>query len=177
VTGREGGWLQTYTGRQFWPLDPRASEVDIVDIAHALSNMCRFGGHCEEFYSVAQHSYLVSSICPPEDALWGLLHDASEAYLVDIPRPVKAFLRDYKTYERDLERVIAKRFDLPSEMPESVKRADNSLLATEARDLMKSPPFLWERLAEPLDSRIVPWSPAIAEEIFLRKFHLLQGRQ
>ena len=82
---RNGSWLQTYTGIQFWPLDPRPEEIDIQDIAHALSLLCRFNGHCQRFYSVAEHSVHVSTILAPEFGLWGLLHDAAEAYLSDIP--------------------------------------------------------------------------------------------
>jgi hypothetical protein len=86
---RKGDWMQTYTGRQFWPIDPRADEIDIVDIAHALSQQCRFAGHCKSFYSVATHSWHTSNVCNSENALWGLLHDAAEAYLVDLPTPIK----------------------------------------------------------------------------------------
>ena len=69
VSARKGDWMQTYTGRQFWPIDPRANEVHIEDIAHALSMMCRYNGHCRTFYSVAEHSVLVSQHVPPEHAL------------------------------------------------------------------------------------------------------------
>src|SRR4051812_30250690 len=84
---RVGNWMQTFTGRQFWPVDPRADEIAIEDIARALAMTCRFGGHVRFHYSVAQHSFLVSLVCSPEHALWGLLHDASEAYLGDVVWP------------------------------------------------------------------------------------------
>src|SRR6266496_3875421 len=77
------------SGKWFNVFNPKPEDVDIRDIAHALSNQCRFTGHTKEFYSVAQHSVLVSTFCAPEDAAWGLLHDASEAYLSDIASPVK----------------------------------------------------------------------------------------
>ena len=83
---RKGDWMQTHSGIQFWPLDPRPEDILIEDIAHALSNQCRFAGHCCFHYSVAQHSVLVSENVPAQDAMWGLLHDAGEAYLVDLPR-------------------------------------------------------------------------------------------
>src|SRR4051812_6540197 len=86
---QKGDWMQTISGKAFFPLDPRPADVDIQDIAHALAFQCRFGGHVKEFYSVAEHSVRVSLICAHEDAKWGLLHDATEAYLSDIVRPVK----------------------------------------------------------------------------------------
>src|ERR1017187_10636100 len=79
------GSITTFSGIHFWPLLPNPADIRIEDIAHALSNQCRFAGHAREFYSVAEHSVRVSQLCPPEDALWGLLHDASEAYLTDVP--------------------------------------------------------------------------------------------
>src|ERR1700724_2684254 len=84
----DGGWQQTFTGRRFYPLSPRVEDVCIEDIAHALSNICRYGGHCREFYSVAQHCNMVSDWMP-EFKLEGLLHDSPEAYIGDMVRPVK----------------------------------------------------------------------------------------
>ena len=81
---RIGDWMQTYTGERFWPLDPRIEDIHIRDISMALGKLCRYGGHTIFFYSVAEHSVLVSEYVPEEYALWGLLHDASEAYLSDI---------------------------------------------------------------------------------------------
>ena len=134
---RVGGWIQTYTGVAFYPFDPRPSEIQIHDIAHALSMQCRFTGHVKEFYSVAQHSVLVALHCPQEDRLWALLHDATEAYLADVARPVKqhAVMEPYRTIENDLERMICQRFGLPLEKPSSVTVADKRMLATEKRDL------------------------------------------
>lgn len=86
---QDNSWIQTFSGRQFFPLEPRVEDVCIEDIAHGLSNLCRYAGHCECFYSVAQHCLLVSRVVPREHALRGLLHDASEAYLIDVPRPIK----------------------------------------------------------------------------------------
>ena len=108
---RKGDFIQTFTGRMFWPIDPQPDEVDIEDIAHALSNVCRFCGHTREFYSVAQHSVLVSEIVPAAFALEGLLHDATEAYISDVARPVKPYLTNYKEIEINLYRAIAKRFN------------------------------------------------------------------
>jgi hypothetical protein len=170
-----GQWMQTATGRQVYPLDPRVEDICIEDIAHALSNQCRFAGHVRHFYSVAQHSVLVSYCCKPEDALWGLLHDATEAYLVDVPTPVKRFLSEYKGYENALEKVICDRFLLQRGMPPSVHKADAVLLATEARDLMGPPPASWGPMQEPLRMVIIPWDPGLAKRKFLQRFVALGG--
>jgi len=170
------GWIQTHGGRQFWPLAPRADDIDIGDIAHSLSLLCRFNGHCREFYSVAEHSLRVSRLCAPEQALWGLLHDAAEAYFGDIPRPVKAQFPAVADMEERLLRAVAERFALPWPPPAAVREADERLLATEARDLMGAPPADWRLVAAPLAERIVPLAPRAAEAAFLARFHDLKGR-
>jgi hypothetical protein len=170
---RRGNWMQTYTGHQFWPLDPRPEEVFIADIAHALANACRFGGHCNSFYSVAEHSVLVSQVVPPELALMGLLHDASEAYVCDIPRPLKPFLTGYKEIEERVWRAIADRFELPHEMPQAIKDADNAVLLTEAKAIMKPHPAEWCVPGEPAAVSVLGFPPNFAEQIFLRRFQEL----
>lgn len=166
--------MQTATGLVFWPMDPRASEIEIEDIAHALSNLCRYLGHTREFYSVAQHSVLVARALPPELRAWGLLHDASEAYLVDVPRPVKPYLTGYREAEEVVERAVAEALGLCWPMPTEVKRVDNAILADEAAQLMAKPPRDW-RLAEPaLGIDIDPWSPQTAKRRFLEAFHALE---
>lgn len=167
---RAGNWMQTFTGRQFWPLDPRADEVFIEDIAHALSLACRFGGHCERFYSVAEHSYLASYIVPPEDALVALLHDASEAYVVDIPRPLKPYLAGYKDIETRVWLAIAERFGVSPDMPASVKIADNAMLLAEAEQIMKPHPAPWSVPGEAANVAIYGMRPAEAEHKFLARF-------
>ena len=164
-------WMQTYTGRVFWPLDPRAEDVDIIDIAHALSNLCRYGGHSKIFYSVAHHSVLVSQIVPREDALWGLMHDAAEAYVIDLIRPIKhsAGARWYREVEARVMVAVCDRFGLPIQQPASVDEADLVMLATERRDLMAPPPRPWRRDALPLPLQIRPWTPQRAEMEFLSR--------
>ena len=158
------------------PCSPHPDQIDIDDIAHSLSQQCRFLGHTDAFYSVSQHSVLVSQIVPAEDALCGLLHDAAEAYLCDLPAPIKRApeMWFYRTAESLLTRAIAARFGLPPEMPESVKRADRIILATEFRDVTTATDLDWiaaECGAEPRpDLRILPWTPPIAEDRFLRRF-------
>lgn len=180
---RRGDWMQTYTGRQFWPLDPRADEVDLDDIAHALAHQCRFAGHTAGFYSVAEHSvrvsrYLLDTTGDDHLALCGLLHDASEAYLVDLPRPVKRQpeMAAYSAAEDRVMAVIAERFGLPERFDKDprVKHADVVLLATEARDLMRRPPNAWAPMPDPLPRIIEPWSPLEAKAAFLEAFARLQ---
>jgi hypothetical protein len=173
-------WIQTFTRKQFWPLEPRPQDIDIVDIAHALSNLCRYGGHVEEFYSVAQHCVLVSRVVPQEHALRGLLHDASEAYLVDVPRPIKRSegMEAYRAAEQRLEAAIYERFGLPSEDPECIKTADNQLLRTEQRDLMKPAPAAWKDYrVGALPETIIPWAPSASRFAYLNRFSELTGER
>ena len=134
--------ILTYNGKLFDVLKPDPNQIDLVDIAAALSKLCRFGGHCREFYSVAEHSILASALIQqeyPEDrmlAAWALLHDASEAYMVDIPRPVKRQLQEYVRLEDAIQKTIAERFDLPWPMPDEVHQADTNMLALELRVYM-----------------------------------------
>lgn len=170
------GWIQTYTGKQFWPLEPRIEDIDIRDIAHALSNLCRFAGHVEQFYSVAQHSVLVSHIVPPQHALRGLLHDASEAYLIDLPRPIKhaAVMGAYRAAEAHLQGMIYERFGLKPEDPESVKSADNRIFKAERRDLLKASRADWQDFdVAAVETKITPWTPLLAETLFKQRFNEL----
>jgi hypothetical protein len=171
-----GDWFQTYTGKQFYPMDPRPEDINIVDIAHALSLTCRFSGHCAEFYSVAQHSVLVASLCSKENALYGLLHDASEAYLTDMPRPMKHgtdFGKLYKEAEARAMRAICDKFGLPHEEPAEIKQHDQTLLFTEQRDLMSRAPKAWKDQVPPLERTLKPWSPQTAEQHFLAMYSSL----
>lgn len=168
---RAGGCMTTFTGRDFWPLEPHQDDVVIEDIAHALSLLCRFAGHTRTFYSVAQHSVLVSYACHPAHALAGLLHDAAEAYVVDLPRPLKRLpeLTGYRLIEAAVHRAITRRFGLAPGLPPSVIEADELVLAWEQRDLRDRAPVGVEVPTEPL----VPWAPAAAERAFLDRFHAL----
>ena len=134
------GFIGTFSGLRFWPLLPNPADILIADIAHALAHQCRFGGHASKFYSVAEHSVHVSQLCLPEHALGGLLHDASEAYLVDLPRPLKQLPEfvPYREAERRLQRAVAVWFGLPEDQPASVTEADDTMLWIEARSLLDS---------------------------------------
>lgn len=169
-------WVQTYTGRQFYPTNPRPEDIDFRDIAHALSNICRFNGHSREYHSVAQHSVHVSSLLEGRDLkLWGLLHDAAEAYLSDVPKPTKPLLPEFEAMEDRLLQAVAVRFDLPWPMPEEVNRADLIALATEKRDLMGPEPAPWNLNIEPDPKRIEPVGPATARLMFIKAYTELGG--
>lgn len=167
---RKGDWIQTYTGIAFWPLDAREEEIDILDIAHSLSMQCRFGGHCEEFYSVAEHCCHIYDLVSDKHKLWGLLHDASEAYLVDLPRPVKRSIPDYKEIENNLMKVICSKFELSEEMPAEVHEADMRILYDEAAQNMKTPPQPWDDRIEPFGIKLQFWSPQRAKEEFIIRY-------
>jgi hypothetical protein len=174
---RKGDWIQTVTGKQFWPLDPRPEEVDIRDIASALSKLCRYGGQCLRFYSVAEHCVHVAAHAPDELKLTALLHDASEAYLSDVIRPIKSHLANYLDIEAGLERVIAKRFGLTWPWAPEVKRLDTAILADELDQVMAPPPVAWSQTTEPALGVVLPcWTPFRAEIEFIEAFHRYGGK-
>jgi hypothetical protein len=177
---RLGFSMQTFTGRLYWPIDPRPEEVCIEDIAHHLSNICRFGGATTCHYSVAQHSYLVSLACLPEHALLGQLHDAAEAYCGDAIGPIKKyppFAAIYDEIEAKNHVAIMAHFGLPAEIPDDVKHADRVLRSTEQRDLMGGARVEVVSGYAPLGDRIVAWSPELSEQMFLLRFaYLTTGR-
>ena len=178
--------METYTGRKIFPMAARVAEIKIEDIAHALSNLCRFAGHTEYFYSVAQHSVMVSHLSDGSSKMEGLLHDATEAYLVDIPRPVKLALPQYKEYEANLCKVIFRAFKLQYPIPFSVLLADEIMLEAEHRQLLHSE-LEWEDLPDEFkkikdfdklaaDVRIEPMLPRNAEKLFLETFESYGGK-
>jgi hypothetical protein len=179
IWDRESDWIQTYTAKAVRPLSLRLQDISILDIAHALANQCRFSGHVSEFYSVAEHSVRASYICEPQVAKWMLLHDASEAYLVDMPRPLKrstGFGEIYKLAEERAMKIIADRFGIEWPEPAQVKHFDLVMLVTEQRDLMGRAPKPWkDNGVEPLSSPIRPWQPRAAKERFLFRFFQLFG--
>lgn len=173
--GRVGNWMQTYTGRQFWPMDPRPGEINIDDIAHGLANACRYAGHCLKFYSVAEHSVIMSYIVPERLALTALLHDATEAYVVDVPRPLKPFLAGYKEIEHRVWLAIAARYGLPEDLPAEIKEADNAMLLAEQKQIMAPPPADWCVPGVAANVPINCWSPDVAERRFLQRFRELMN--
>jgi len=166
--------LTTWTGRTIDYADPQPEDINIVDIATALSRECRYAGHASDFYSVAQHSVLCSRIVPPEFAIEALLHDAAEAYVKDIPTPLKRMLPDYQFIEGLFDRAIRLHFGLPEAISQRVMDADNILLVTEVRDLFPVGRVLHNMTAEPMNGRIWPLAPETAKDQFLERFNFLK---
>lgn len=152
---------------------PKHADIALEDIALGLSRICRWNGQLREFYSVAQHSVLVAEQCGAGAGLWGLLHDASEAYLCDLPSPLKALpaLAGYRALEAIWQRVIYQRFGLAGEVPREVWTADAYVLAWERRDLVDGAPTAPELPAE----RLRGLRPRQAEDLFLSRFRELAG--
>lgn len=170
-----GASVITRSGFYFDFLDPDPETICIEDIAWGLAHTCRFGGQSLSFYSVAQHSVLVSHATPPEFAFAGLMHDAAEAYCGDVVGPLKQLLPDYKAVEKRVEAVVLGKFGLPATMPVEVKHADLRLLRTEQRDLTSGGGRNWNGLdAYPaLDERILALQPGEAASLFLARFQVL----
>jgi len=167
MTERKGEWFVTYTGRRFYPFDPRVADIDIKDIAHSLSLQTRWLGHCKTHYSIASHSLACARVAemgaqPPEVVRWCFMHDASEAYVGDVIRPIKRSLWvadgpntvedirmfPFKTVEDRIHKLIAERFKLPWSMPAMVHEIDNRMLMTEALHLtnyMRDPHWVHEK--------------------------------
>jgi hypothetical protein len=183
----KGSWCQMW-GRDgnavaINPLALTEDMVQIETIAHALSNQCRFNGHVKKFFSVAAHCLYVSRFCDEQDALWGLLHDASEAYIVDIPRPLKKWegLSGYMALEKSIMSVICNKFGIEPEMPESVVVADDLLLQWEIRDnLQPKIDVIFPQYKGQLTGSYAPLvtdeHPEITEREFLHRFAELRKR-
>jgi len=164
-------WIQTVSGNKVDLQRPDPDTIDIRDIAHALSMLCRFCGHTYKFYSIAEHSVRVMMLVPPGQELAALLHDASEAYIADISRPLKSLLPDYKQVEDNFEYVINYKYGLDGKVDhKAIKKADNIMLATEGRDLLMDTTG-WNLPEPPLAIHIEPWLQQTAELHFLEQFY------
>lgn len=180
-----GPYLQTVSGRWVNPFDPDPDQLAVDDIARALANQCRFGGHCWVFYSVAQHSVIVSELVEQrggdaEDVFAALMHDAGEAYLGDMPHPLKhrsPLGAAFKEAEDHLEQALREHFGIKPDVPE-IRRADRALLATERR-AFSDEAWHWPELEgiEPLDLELTAWSPDEAAEAFMRRYAELEARR
>ncbi|MDO8890711.1 MAG: phosphohydrolase [Sulfurimicrobium sp.] len=168
-------YVSTYLGNRFYPLEPRIVDVAIEDIAHGLAYQCRFNGQTSAFYSVAQHSLIVASLVPDELKFAALLHDAAEAYLGDMVKPLKVLLPAFSDIEDSVTRIIGERFGVDLQHNPAIKRADLISLATEKRDLMpySAEPWTYLEGVEPCLEIIRPMAPEIAKQAFLKSFEKL----
>lgn len=169
--------MQLVSGKSYWPADPHESEVDITDIAHALGMICRFGGQALRFYSVAEHSVHVSMLVPHEHALQALLHDAPEAYIGDMIRPVKDIVGNaYRNLEDLNWHVVARRFGVSPVMHPTVKDADDMMLQAERKLLKPQDLEPWEHVhgvPAATGVNIVFLDPMDAKDAFLHRFREL----
>ncbi len=163
--------LTTYSGKDFDLAQPNASLLSIEDVAHSLSQLCRFTGHCVRFYSVAQHSVLVSMLVPPELAYVGLMHDITESVLGDVASPLKDLLPDYRWLEQRVWLSMAIQYDLPVCMPRGVKYADLQALALEKKHLMPDTgPWAILHGVEVPNLSLYTQTPDEAKRSFLRRY-------
>ena len=171
--------VSTKSGRRVSLLNPSPSQIVIGDIAHGLAHQCRFNGHTNKFYSVAQHSVLVASILPRELRLAGLLHDASEAYLGDVVQPLKDLLPEYQSIEANFCEVLGARFGVHLQHNDDIRHADLVVLATERRDLMPMDTADWSSIAgiTPMSRSIKPKSPEAASAQFMEMFFMLTNQK
>lgn len=177
TTITETGVIQTYSGRYIDLLNPKCSDIDIQDIAHHLSMICRFNGACSRFYSVAEHSYHVTSLAPVNLQQAALLHDAAEAYLGDLTGPLKKLLPEFKRIEENLQRVIFGRFgiDLTADDKRQIKRLDLKMLGVERMSLMPRDGSSWvslETISIPKFS-ITPATQEEAKKMFLNAVEII----
>jgi hypothetical protein len=166
-----GTAIQTRSGLMFDFANPQQDSIDLHDIAHALALTNRYGGHTSDPYSVAQHCVLCSEQAPPGLEMEALLHDAAEAYIGDVPSPLKQMLPDFRATEKRVEAAIAEKFGVPTTMSPAVKMVDTRMLVTEAVQLG----FRWWRSlnCEPFDLTIRPWSWKWAKRRFVARYYEL----
>jgi len=176
--------IQTYTGGKFDFDDLESNEINIEDIAHSLSMLCRYNGHTKMFYSVAEHSLLIAEVVSDKAKLFALLHDAAEVYISDISRPLKKFLSyqgtSIKDFESQVLKVILKRFDIdlyqiPTTIRNEVNEADNRILVNERGILNRcNDESIWEswiKDIKPLTNIVIRCEPPfLVEPEFLKKY-------
>lgn len=170
-----GDWMQTFTGKAFYPLDVHEDDIDILDIAHSLALQCRYNGHVDKHYSVAEHCVLLSHIVAPEKALWALLHDAPEAYIGDMVRPLKKHMPDFMAADDRITAVIALKYGLDGTViPADVTAMDIQICLNERNALLGTPPMEWAIDGDPIPNvTIHAWDWQMAELQYLERFHEL----
>lgn len=172
-------WIETHTGKQFWFLNPSPEMFDIEDIAHALSMVCRYAGHVTRFYSVAAHCCVIADHFShdPRLHLTALMHDAAEAYIGDMPRPLKRQLPQFRKVEVRIEQALAETFGLIYPWPKVIKDADLRITLDERRALKPYSTRMWaENSLMPLGVTIPDWSPERAKWSFLNRYDIARRR-
>jgi len=166
-------WIRSWSGKRidFLDLDPK--EITKEDIAVGLSRECRFGNHTQPIYVVAQHCVLASYLVPSHLAFAALLHDASEAYLRDIPSPLKDILPGYRRIEREFEKILFKKYGVPYPIPPEIKEVDIKLRKLESHLFMKDSAESKKPRKDFVEIDIVPWTPDEAKEKFLQRWEEL----
>lgn len=172
-------FIETYTGRAFFPRSPRVEDFSIIDIAHHLSNDCRYSGATMQFYSTAQHCCLLADYVrverkgSPLDCLQILMHDGAEAYLRDIPRPIKQHLPEYRKWDFALTMTMRAWLGLDGvPIPDWQDELDSRIIADERLQLMTDSGNDWKHNVQPLDIVIEPWTARYAEQEFLQRYAL-----
>ena len=165
-TVANGKCVRTFSGKVVDVMDPNPDMIVIDDVGHALSNLCRFGGHSNQFYSVAQHSVRAAHMAEHHHKFTALMHDAAEAYLMDLPKPIKNCLPEYKLAEHNLMIVISAKFGFEWPLPEAVEWIDKKLLEHEWLQLM----------AGDNNSSLLAWTPEFAKRNFLEMYYSLKGK-
>ena len=167
---RKGDWILTFTNRRVWTIDPRVSEISIIDIAHALAMSCRYTGHGVNFYSVAEHSCHLFDNCSEQNRFWALMHDGSEGYISDINRPTKPHITGYREIEDSLMKVICLRFGLGPVMPSEVMDIDLRICKDEMYQNLQGFDMGGDRV-KALGVTLQYWEPRKAEIEFLGRFY------
>lgn len=182
-------YIATYSGGSAYPFGLNPDDISVEDIAHSLSMQCRYAGHTSEFWSVAAHSLEVSRRVEDavretsadgavvfEAALAGLLHDASEAYLVDLPKPIKPLFVNYAQWEEAAELAVATRFGMQFPWPAIVTRMDKAIVRDEVANFFCVGSVAWKRhgVTQPAHN-LVPLDPVVGERLFLERFYLLMN--
>lgn len=175
---KKNPWIQTYTGKQYFYLDPKPESIDILDIARSLSMIPRFLGHLNRNYSVGQHSLYVSRMVSAEAAFWGLLHDATEAYLSDLPGPAKWILSKYVDLEKAAEAVIISNFEITvtDKIRREVKEADIQMVVTENAQLRSHKiPWGYHESIKPSTNTLATYTWEEVEQLFLERYYHLEN--
>lgn len=167
--------IMLHSGKLFDIANPEGSEISVDDVAHGLAHTCRYAGQCDGFFSVAEHSVLVSQVTTG-DKLAALFHDAAEAFIGDMSRPLKYMLPEYKAIERRIEKAIFDQFGIPWPATIEIKAADHSVMAAEQNVLMPSGTNEWLRDANVLPAHVTirRLMPNDAKLLFLQRYEELR---